>query len=152
MDLAIRESPTLQRAFAKVSYAENEAKKVRAKLFPWLSLDYLEQWQYFSKNGFDRSFFPLPPSMVVPAKGNQIDLGLDFSWEIDFFGKNRKMFRAALGQAKADKAEAMQAKLLLTTLLAQAYFELQIKLEQKEVIKEAARGAQEPPLFDCPKK
>ena len=88
IDLALQESPTLYKALAKVAEAEEEAKKERAALFPLLNLEYLEQWNYFSKNGFDRSFFSTPPgSPPIPATDNQIDLTLNFSYEIDFLEK-----------------------------------------------------------------
>lgn len=131
---ALKNSPTLQKAFAKVEEVEQEAKKQRARLFPHLGLNYEENWQYFSKNGFVRSFFPSSPGAPIPATINQIDLTLNFSYEIDFFGRNQKQFQAALGMARAQRAEAQMTKLLLTTLIAQTYIELQIKLSQKEIL------------------
>jgi NodT family efflux transporter outer membrane factor (OMF) lipoprotein len=137
IDLALQESPTLFKALAKVAEAEEEAKKERAALFPLLNLEYLEQWNYFSKNGFDRSFFSTPPgSPPIPATDNQIDLTLNFSYEIDFFGKNRNLYKSALDKARSERAEAKQAILILTTLIVQTYIELQIKLAQREVIQD----------------
>lgn len=138
LTLALKESPTLQSAWALVAKAEQEAKKEKAALFPKLGFDYEEQWQYFSKNGFVRSFYPLPPgsSMAIPPTDNQLDLSLNFNYEIDFFGRNRNLFKAALGRAKAEYAEAKQATLILTTLVVQTYIELQTKLLQQEVLTE----------------
>ncbi len=134
-------SPTLSKVLAKVAQADQEAKKERAALFPKLDFDYEEQWQYFSKNGFNRSYFSTPPgSPPIPAKDNQIDLSLYFNYEIDFFGKNRNLFRAALGEAKAQYAEAKQAALMLTTLVVQTYIELQTKLAQEEVLKQRCQN------------
>ncbi len=135
IERALKESPTLHKALAKVDRAESEARKERAALFPRLGLEYLEQWNYFSKNGFERSFFPIPPgSPPISATDNQIDLTLNFNYEIDFFGKNRNLYKAALDQARAERAEASQAILILTTLIAQTYIELQTKLVQREVL------------------
>lgn len=137
IDLAFKESPTLYKALAKVDEAEAEARKERAALFPTLSLEYLEQWNYFSKNGFERSFFPIPPgSQPPPATDNQIDLTLNFNYEIDFFGKNRNLYKAALNTARAERAEAKQAILILTTLITQTYIELQAKLIQKKILQD----------------
>ena len=100
---ALIESPTLSRAQALVAEAEQEARKEKSALFPRLDFDYLEQWQYFSKNGFDRSFFPTPPgSPPIPATDNQIDLSLYFNYEIDFFGKT-KIFSKQLSEKRAQK-------------------------------------------------
>ncbi len=132
---ALIESPTLSRAQALVAEAEQEARKEKSALFPRLDFDYLEQWQYFSKNGFDRSFFPTPPgSPPIPATDNQIDLSLYFNYEIDFFGKNQNLFKAALGKARAERAEAAQATLMLTTHIVQTYIELQTKLSQLQIL------------------
>ena|SRR3984957_14980255 len=137
IELALKESPTLHKALARVDEVEAEARKEKAALFPRLDLEYLEQWNYFSKNGFDRSFFPLPPgSPPISATDNQIDLTLNFNYEIDFFGKNRKKFKAALDKARAERAEAKQAILMLTTLIAQTYIELQTKLVQRNVLQD----------------
>jgi NodT family efflux transporter outer membrane factor (OMF) lipoprotein len=147
MELALKESPTLQKALAKVAEAEQEAKKEKAALFPRLDFEYLEQWQYFSKNGFERAFFMTPPgSPPIRATDNQIDLGLNFNYEIDFFGRNRNLFQAALGLARAERAEAIQATLMLTTLIAQTYIELQTKLGLRDVLK--ARLDQRTQQFD----
>ncbi len=136
IELALKENPTLQRALAKVTEVEQEAKKQRASLFPSLSANYTENWEYFSKNGFIRSFYPAPPGVVVPATTNQLDLGLNFNYEIDFFGRNRHLFDSAWGMAQAQKAERAQAILMITTLIAQTYIELQMKLFQQETLEE----------------
>jgi NodT family efflux transporter outer membrane factor (OMF) lipoprotein len=137
IELAFKESPTLQKALAKVAEAEQEARKERAALFPRLNLEYLEQWNYFSKNGFDRSFFPTPPGAPpIPPTDNQIDLTLNFNYEIDFFGKNRNLYKAALNKARAQRAEAKQATLMLMTLIVQTYIELQTKFAQREVLQD----------------
>jgi len=127
---AIQNNPALKKVEAKLQFAEQEAKKVRASLFPHVGADYGENWQYFSKNGFVRDFYPIPSGVTLPSSVNQIDLTLNFFYEFDFWGKNRKMYRAALGLAKAELAERIQAELTISTLVAFAYFELQTHKEQ----------------------
>ena len=134
IQIALKESPTIQKAIAKVAKAEQEARKERSSLFPKVNADYEEQWEYFSKNGFVRSFYPTSPTMPISPTVNQIDLTLHFDYEIDFFGRNRNLFKAALGNARAERAEARQATLILTTLIAQTYIELQTKLAQREIL------------------
>jgi len=134
--LGLEKSPTLQLALAKVAAAEAEARVVKSALFPTLGADYEEQWQYFSKNGFVRSFYPTVPPVIPPPAANQLDLTLNFNYEIDFFGRNRNLFLAALGKSRAECAESKQAALIVTTLIAQVYIELQMKLAQQEVVQE----------------
>jgi NodT family efflux transporter outer membrane factor (OMF) lipoprotein len=137
VELALAQSPTIHKALALVQEAEQVAKQQRASLLPKLDLEYEQQWQYFSKNGFVRSFYPTMPSAPpIPPTDNQLDLSLYFNYEIDFFGRNRNLFKAALGKARAQSAEAKQATLILTTLIVQTYIELQTKLAKREVLKE----------------
>ncbi len=136
IELALTDSPTLKKAQAKVELAQQLAKKQRASLLPKLDLDYEEQWQYFSKNGFVRSFYPTVPGIAVPASANQIDLTLNFSYEFDFWGKNRKRFQAALGEVRTMAAEKAQSELILTTYLAQTYFELQSHLAELAILED----------------
>lgn len=125
IEKALTQSPSIKEARAHVMQAEASARKIRSSLLPSLSADYGESWTYFSKNGFVRSFYPIGNSITVPSKMNLIDLSMNFFYEFDFFGKNRKMFKAALGQARASRAESIQVELTLSTMVAFAYFEWQ---------------------------
>lgn len=134
-------SPTLQKALASLEKSCELALQKRAKLFPEVSLNYQEQWQHFSKNGFIRAI--VPNEKNVPPGDNQIDLTANFSWEIDFFGKNKNIFAAALGLSCAQAAEAAQSKMLLAVAIAQTYFDIQTLLEQKDILEERVTIARE---------
>ncbi len=134
IERGLQDSPTLKTAQARVQEAEQTARAERARLLPHLKAQYLEQWQYFSKNGFVESFYPSIPGISFPATANQIDLTLNFEYEFDFWGKNRKLYQAALGQQRARQAEASQATLMLLTSIAQTYFHLQANLAQREIL------------------
>ncbi len=137
IELALKSNPSINKALARIAEAEAEARKEKAAFFPKLDFEYEEQWQYFSKNGFVRSFYPTTPtSPKIPATDNQLDLSLYFNYEIDFFGRNRNLFYAALGKARAERAEARFATLMITTLIAQTYIELQTKLAQRDILGE----------------
>lgn len=138
IERALTSNYTLKKAHEQVEYSYQLAKRQRSKLLPELSGNYVEQWQYLSKYGFDRDFFPLPPGIDkdIPHTLNLIDLTLNFEYEFDFWGKNRNLFRAALGQAWADRAEEKQAQLMAAVLIAQTYFSLQAKLAQRDILRE----------------
>lgn len=147
IEMALKESPTLNKALSRMAEAEEAAKKERGFLFPEIDLNYEEHWRYFSKNGFVRAFYPtMPGAPPVPATANMLELGLKFNYEVDFFGRIRNLYKAALDRARAERAEAKQATLILTTLIAQTYFELQMKQAQKDVLKD--RLEQRMMLFD----
>ena len=128
---ALNESPTMQKAIAQMKQAWQAAKMQQSYFYPELNLDAQDNWQYFGKNGFFRSFAPtLPPSI------NQIDISLNFSYEVDFWGKNRHLFESSLGLAKAQSAEAALTKIFISTAVALAYVDLQTDLKKLKIIKE----------------
>lgn len=130
IEKGLRQSPTLKRVQAKFGFAQQEAKKVRSALLPSLSANYDETWSYFSKNGFVLGFYPLPSTIALPSSANIIDLSLNFSYEFDFWGKNRKKHEAALGLAMSELAQTIQAELILSSLIAFAYFQSQTSQQQ----------------------
>lgn len=143
-------SPTLQKALATLKQSCELALQKRAKLFPEIELNYQEQWQHFSKNGFIRAI--IPNEKLVPAGVNQIDLTANFSWEIDFFGKNKNLFAAALDLSCAQAAEVAQAKMLLSVAIAQTYFDVQTLIKQREILRERVTIAQELTLLQLQRK
>ncbi len=122
IELALLASPTLQKAEAKVLAAQANAKSIRSHLFPNLDAGAEDTWQYLSKYGLLRDFFPSVPGLPVPSKFNQTDLSLNFSYELDFWGKNRQMLQSALGIALAEEMEKSDAKLILSTTIAFTYY------------------------------
>ncbi len=133
MEIAIANSPTLQLAESKIVGAQAAAKSVRSKLFPEISMNAADNWAYLSKYGFFRDFFPLPPTDPIPSKFNEIDLSLNFSYEIDFWGKNRKKLAGALGLAVSQQMEKEQTELILCEAVAFTYFEWQAHTAEKIV-------------------
>lgn len=119
---AIKRSPTLQEAEASILKAQAEVKITRSNLFPQLHANAEENWQYLSKYGLFRDFFPTVPGLTIPSKFNEIDLSLSFSYELDFWGKNQKKLKAALGLAIASEMEKRQSELILCSSVAFTYF------------------------------
>ena len=128
---ALIENPTVQSFSRRFEYARQEAKVVRSKLFPLLSFDADETWEALSHNGLFRAFNP-----KIPINANLVDLTLSFTNEFDFWGKNRSLFNAALGESKAQEAEAAQVVLMTTTAVAQSYFALKTNLVRKKLFEE----------------
>jgi NodT family efflux transporter outer membrane factor (OMF) lipoprotein len=58
---------------------------------------------------------------------------LDFSYELDFWGRNRAALQSALGQAKAAEVDAFAARLMLSVAIAQAYVELERDYAQLDI-------------------
>jgi NodT family efflux transporter outer membrane factor (OMF) lipoprotein len=133
IESALAASPTLQKAEARLKAAGQRAYQKRAALFPEIDFDGNDNWQHLAKTGFFRAFAP-----TIPALVNDITLGLSFSYEFDFWGKNRALFQAAVGMREAMRAEKQQAELILTTSIAYTYLELQFLLKKKELLAQVA--------------
>lgn len=118
IDEALRDSPDLVAAAARLRRAEAAGQVAGAALLPQVGANasVTEQRQ---------SYNYLTPRDMAP-KGWQ-DYGratLDFSWELDFWGKNRAGLAAATSQVEAGRAELAQARLVLASSIATNYAEL----------------------------
>lgn len=124
-------NPTLQVAMERVKQAEAGAKIKRSYLFPTIGFDAQVNWRYLGRNDFFRAYTP-----VIPANVPEWILGVDFTYEFDFWGKNRNTFRSALSLAKAEEAERCNAILMLSTSVAAVYFKLQANYQQLKLLKD----------------
>ncbi len=121
-------NPSLQSVQSRIAAARQKTKVTQSKLFPFLFFNGDDNIAYFSKNGLSHAYNPL-----LPLHGYEVDLSLAFEYEFDFWGKNRNLFKATLGELKAQEAEFAQAKLILSTSLAQSYFALLINYKKKDL-------------------
>jgi NodT family efflux transporter outer membrane factor (OMF) lipoprotein len=129
IEKALWNNPTLQEAMAKVERARNEAIIKRSALFPTVELDAEVSRQYLPKYGFFRSIAP-----TIPPRVTDYSLGFDFTYEFDFWGKWRNLYRAALSHEHAMEAERVQAELLISTAIASVYFKLQADARQLDLL------------------
>lgn len=125
--VAFSNSPSLKAAENKVTEMLQIAREKYAFLLPEFDLNGSLFYQHLNRNGIDR----FPPSRVPPVI-NQVDLNLSFKYEVDFWGKNRKTFKAALSRAKSQELDTAQTKIMLAVSVARAYFDLQYQVQKKE--------------------
>ncbi len=136
--VALQQNPSLQEVRRRIEYAKQEAVIARSRLFPFISFDADDDWQYLSKNGLYRALNP-----NIPIAPNLIDIKLNFSYEFDFWGQNRNLFTAALGEFRAQEAEAQEVKLVITTAVAQSYFALKTNILRKGLFERLAKIREE---------
>jgi len=118
VDEALRDSPDLAAASARLQRAAAFSKVAFSTLLPQVNADASISGQKLSYNHL------IPRS---PASDGWEDYGmaaLSLHWEIDFWGKNRAGFAAATSQLKASQAELAQARLNLVAAMAANYAEL----------------------------
>lgn len=124
IERALSCNPTLMAAKARIDQAEAEAKIRRSRLFPTVALETKLNWQYFGENDFFRAFAPTFPGYIP-----EYEIDLNFSYELDFWGKNRNLYQAAIGYQMAAFAELAHARLILSCAVAATYFKLQAHLQ-----------------------
>lgn len=125
---AISNNPALMSIEANVEEKREESIIARSRLFPYLSFDGTYSKDYLSHNGLYRALNPkLPLSVML------VDLDFNLDYDFDFWGKNYNLFLAAYGETLAQKAEAAQLRLIITTAVAQAYFSLKANLLRHQI-------------------
>lgn len=141
IDEALAGSPTVAQADARVRKARAEAHEAGASQWPSLqgraTVDSTKQ----SDNlGFPKQY----AAEFIPQGYNSFgQLDLDFSWEIDFWGKNRAAVAAATSDARAADAEAAEARLILAADIAAAYADLARLYSERDVTERALKVREE---------
>jgi NodT family efflux transporter outer membrane factor (OMF) lipoprotein len=126
----LENSPSITEAMARVQNANAIAIKAGASYLPSASID-------GSLTKFRQSYNMGVPKNFVP-KGFR-DLGMlnaNFSYELDFWGKNTDTLNAAVSNVEAAKLMFEQAKIILSTAIAEAYANLAQYSEELEVAQE----------------
>lgn len=111
-------SPSVAVADARLARARAYQSTARGSLWPQLGSNTSISTQ-------KQSYNHLSPAALTPQGWNDYGRSsLDFSWELDFWGKNRGALAAATSDAVAAGADADQARLALASAIASGYAEL----------------------------
>jgi NodT family efflux transporter outer membrane factor (OMF) lipoprotein len=133
VDEALRDSPTLASAQARIRKAQSLAQQANAALLPTLSGNgSVQKYKQSYNNGF-------PPAFVPQGYNNSARATLDFSYEFDFFGRNRAALAAATSDADAASADAAAARISLSTSVAAAYADLAQLYADRAALADAVR-------------
>ena len=115
---ALKGSPTLAQAEARVRKARALAEQSRAALLPSLSANANAAE---SRQSYNMGF----PPEFVPKGYNDVGAGtVNLDWNIDLFGRNRANLAAAASEAEAAQMDAAESRLMLTTSVVSAYADL----------------------------
>lgn len=133
---AMARNPTLDEAISRVRRAQAQALAAGAGSQPQLSLDGNETRQRLSEN------YTAPPKSVgFGAGGGGVywigELGLNLGWDLDFWGRQASLLRAAKMQAYAAELDRASARLALAGSIAQAYVDLYRAYELADVAADA---------------
>jgi NodT family efflux transporter outer membrane factor (OMF) lipoprotein len=126
MGEALAGSPSLQVAQARLRSAQAEATRASGPRLPAAAVNAETTRQRYSENGL------YPP----PYAGNYFTAGrvaLDFSYDLDFWGRNREVLESARAYVRAAEADRAAARLALTVAVARAYFNLDLQFALLDV-------------------
>ena len=133
MTEALQGSPSLAIARARLLKAEGTAQQQGAALLPQVTANAsLDQLKQSYNNG-------VPADFVPKNYNSETRVALDFSYEIDFWGKNRAALAAATSELEAARADAAQARITLATSIASAYAELERLFSQRDTAEAALK-------------
>lgn len=124
---ALRSNPSLRVAEARLAGARALADVANSLRMPQLMANFQGTKERFPENyiwppGFGGEYF------------SQGRVALDFSYEIDFWGRNRALLDATLSQLKAAEVDREAARLLLAVAVARGYVELDRFCVQRDLV------------------
>ncbi|WCT74334.1 efflux transporter outer membrane subunit [Sphingomonas naphthae] len=128
---ALKGSPSVAIAAARVRQAEGQRLKAGAAGQPQVTGNGSAG---LNKQSYNNGI----PAQFVPKGWNDVGrLSLDFSLDLDLWGKTRAAVAAATSEAEAARIDAAQAALLLTTDVVAAYADLSRLYAEQDVLKRA---------------
>jgi NodT family efflux transporter outer membrane factor (OMF) lipoprotein len=127
MQEALAGAPDLAAAQARVRKAQSLAATARSSQLPVVSANGSIEELKQSYN------YGIPPEFVPHGYNDYGQFTLDFSWELDFWGKNRAAVAAAVSDARAYEADAAEARLMLSTNVAATYADLARLYAERDV-------------------
>lgn len=114
---ALADNPSLKIVQARVDRAAALADTARASLLPHVGADLSSTRERFSAHD-------VIPKPYAGSTQTESRLGVDFSYELDFWGQRRAARAAALDRVEAANVDVFAARLVLSTAVAIAYVEL----------------------------
>jgi len=117
IDEALKSSPTLEQARARVAAASAYSETAKASTMPRVDASYSLTRQQYSGTAL------VPPPYGGSWQTENKGL-LSASYDLDLWGKNREALKAAISQLQASQADAEVVKLTLTTSIARTYNQL----------------------------
>jgi NodT family efflux transporter outer membrane factor (OMF) lipoprotein len=123
---ALSASPSLQIAQARLHAAQGQAIAAGATRLPAAALNAEVTRQRYPEHGL----FPPPYAGNAFTDGR---IAVDFSYDIDFWGKNRSLLAAARAGVDAAQADQAAARLALAVAVTRAYIQLDLSYALLEV-------------------
>ena len=133
MTQTLQNSPSLRQAAARVREAQSVAGEANAANGPYLDLNASSNRQKISQNTYQPFLNGYPATPLYETTNN---LGLNLSYEFDWWGKYRNQVNAANAQVDSARAEQVQAALSLSSSVVATYYQLQANFAVQKVLQQ----------------
>lgn len=130
VDRALQRSPDLRLAQARLEQAAAIAEQAGARQWPTVDAD-----ASVMRKRYAQEYDAGPP--LAGNYGSAFTLGANAQYTFDFWGGQRAVLRAAVGETAARNAEIQAARLMLTSNIVGAWFELAHLISVRELAQEA---------------
>ena len=137
IDEGLKGSPDMAAAAARLARTDAVRSGAQARTLPSLTAQASVQDVKLSYNN------GIPPAFTPHGLNGAGQVGLNFAYEFDFWGKNRSAIAAATSEVRAAEAASAEARLALSTGIAGAYAELVRLYAERDVASEALRVRQD---------
>jgi outer membrane protein TolC len=136
IEKALADNQNLRKAADTLREAEAGVDVASSRLTPYVESDLSYKQYRYAERGVAAG---LNPKQAGLEKSAAFLNPISAKWELDFWGKNRALLDAAIGDAQAQEGEFEQARLLLTTSVARAYLRGIILAEQLKLATELTK-------------
>jgi NodT family efflux transporter outer membrane factor (OMF) lipoprotein len=127
---ALDNSPTLATAQARIAQAQAAAGRANANGAPQVNAAADLSYGRFSEN----YQIPKPPIGKGGEYAAQGRLAIDFNYDLDLWGRNAALLRAANAQVHAAEFDRDAARLALATSIVRAYAQLAAQYDTQEIL------------------
>ena len=129
---ALRQSPTFRQALDRMKNAETLAAAAVSPLLPQITANAASNDQKQSYNN------GIPPLFVPKGYNAGGRTTLDISYDLDIWGKNLALLRAAKLEAQASSVDAASARLALSSTIVATYCDLAQAYQDRDVAERVA--------------
>jgi NodT family efflux transporter outer membrane factor (OMF) lipoprotein len=136
VEKALTDNQNLRKAVDTLKEAEAGVDIASSRLTPYVEADLSYKQYRYAENGVAAG---LNPRQAGLEKSAAFLNPISAKWELDFWGKNRALLDAAIGDALAQQGEFEQNRLLLTTSVARAYLRGYVLAQQLKLAKELTK-------------
>lgn len=126
--LAEQNNFDLRAAYQRIAAAKAQLTQTRSAWFPTLGTH--AGWSHERSSG-DTGILP-----DVPSTDDYMTLGLDFSWEIDVFGRVASQYKAGKASIGASEADYVGSQITLFANVAKAYITLRLAQAELAIAEE----------------